>query len=91
MRRAAKASHYCIIPSSKNDSRKNGVSPGRLLTSFALGLPVIAEGLDSYLPFRSFLLLLELKARKYWQKTQLFIRKDCEAQELVRENYSGCD
>ena len=42
MRRAAKASHYVLIPSAKDDPRKSGVSPGRLLTSLALGLPVIA-------------------------------------------------
>ena len=55
MRRAAKASHYALIPSDKNDPRKSGVSPGRLLTSLALGLPVIAEPLHSYLPFEAFI------------------------------------
>ena len=54
MRKAAKVSHYALIPSSKNDPRKSGVSPGRLLTSFALGLPVIAENLHSYLAFSEF-------------------------------------
>ena len=54
MRKAAKVSHYALIPSEKNNPRKSGVSPGRLLTSMALGLPVIAEPLDSYLPFEEF-------------------------------------
>ena len=54
MRKAAKASHYALIPSNKDDPRKSGVSPGRLLTSLALGLPVIAEPLHSYLPFKDF-------------------------------------
>ncbi|OUV02897.1 MAG: hypothetical protein CBC42_05170 [Betaproteobacteria bacterium TMED82] len=54
MIQAAKISNYVIIPSSKNDPRKSGVSPGRLLTSLALGLPVIAEPLHSYLPFNEF-------------------------------------
>ena len=54
MRKAAKISHYALIPSDKNDPRKSGVSPGRLLTSLALGLPVIAEPLHSYLPFKDF-------------------------------------
>ena len=31
MRVAAKVSHYALIPSAKNDPRKSGVSPGRLL------------------------------------------------------------
>ena len=54
MRKAAKMSHYALIPSSKNDPRKSGVSPGRLLTSLALGLPVICEDLHSYMPFSKF-------------------------------------
>ena len=54
MRVAAKVSHYALIPSDKNDPRKSGVSPGRLLTSLALGLPVISEDLHSYMPFFKF-------------------------------------
>ena len=34
--RRQKASHYALIPSNKDDLRKSGVSPGRLLTSLAL-------------------------------------------------------
>jgi hypothetical protein len=54
MEKAASVSHYALIPSDKNDQRKNGASPGRLLTCLALGLPVVAEPLDSYLPFSSY-------------------------------------
>jgi hypothetical protein len=54
MIQGAKLSNYALIPSSKNDPRKSGVSPGRLLTSLALGLPVISEPLHSYLPFKDF-------------------------------------
>lgn len=54
MEKAASISHYALIPSDKNDERKNGASPGRLLTCLALGLPVVAEPLDSYLPFSDF-------------------------------------
>ncbi|OUV98540.1 MAG: hypothetical protein CBD16_10025, partial [Betaproteobacteria bacterium TMED156] len=58
MRKASKISHYSIIPSNKDDPRKSGVSPGRLLTSLAMGLPVIASPLDSYMPFKEYFSLI---------------------------------
>ena len=89
MRRAAKVSHYCIIPSSTEDPRKSGVSPGRLLTSFALGLPVIAEGLDSYLPFSKFFAIVGTESAEILAKNPAtYHEKIREAQELVRENYT---
>jgi len=51
MLKAAAACHYAIVPSNTEDERKNGASPGRLLTSLAMGLPVVATPLESYLPF----------------------------------------
>ena len=52
--KGGKSIALCINTERKNNPRKSGVSPGRLLTSIALGLPVIAEPLDSYLPFKEF-------------------------------------
>jgi hypothetical protein len=40
-----------IIPGDINDPRKKGVSSNRLLTAFALGLPVAATRYQSYLEF----------------------------------------
>ena len=40
-----------IIPGDINDDRKNGVSHNRLITAFALGLPVAATRYESYLEF----------------------------------------
>lgn len=40
-----------IIPGDINDDRKNGVSHNRLITAFALGLPVAATRYQSYLEF----------------------------------------
>tara|TARA_B100000575_G_scaffold117494_1_gene93535 strand:+ start:131 stop:1120 length:990 start_codon:yes stop_codon:yes gene_type:complete len=89
MRKAAKGSHYCIIPSSKDDPRKSGVSPGRLLTSFALGLPVIAEGLDSYLPFSKFFATVGSDdARKLAQKPSSYHERVRAAQEIVKKEYT---
>ena len=40
-----------IIPGDKSDEIKNGVSHNRLITAFALGLPVAATRYESYLEF----------------------------------------
>ncbi|MDA0941436.1 MAG: hypothetical protein O2849_01340, partial [Proteobacteria bacterium] len=40
-----------ILPGDINDERKNGVSHNRLITAFALGLPVAASRYESYLEF----------------------------------------
>ena len=51
---AAKNSDACLIPSDLNDARKSGVSSNRLITAFALGLPVSADMLASYAPFSEY-------------------------------------
>ena len=51
---ASKISHGCLIPSDVNDSIKSGASSNRLITAFALGLPVSAEVLESYAPFTDY-------------------------------------
>lgn len=45
---------FCIIPAGVEDPRKIGASSNRLLTAFALGLPVAADNLASYLPFKQY-------------------------------------
>lgn len=51
---AAAESDCCIIPSDPQDPRKSGASSNRLLTALALGLPTVASGLASYLPFAQY-------------------------------------
>lgn len=51
---AAEHSHMCIIPSDASDLRKAGASSNRLITALALGLPTLAEGLDSYNEFEKY-------------------------------------
>ena len=51
---AAKQNDACLIPSDLNDLRKSGVSSNRLITAFALGLPVSADILESYAPFSEY-------------------------------------
>ena len=86
MRVAAKISHYALIPSVKNDPRKSGVSPGRLLTSLALGLPVISEDLHSYMPFSKFFAKVGTDdAKNLAQNPSSYHGKVREAQSLIRE------
>jgi hypothetical protein len=46
--------HGCLIPSDLNDTSKSKVSSNRLITSFALGLPVSADLVDSYSPYADY-------------------------------------
>lgn len=48
----AKISDFCIIPAGIDDDKKNGASSNRLLTALTLGLPVLADPLESYLDFK---------------------------------------
>jgi len=54
MLHAATKADACIIPGNALDPRKSGASSNRLVTAFALGLPVAADHLDSYLEFSKF-------------------------------------
>lgn len=58
---AASISDFCIIPAGINDSKKNGASSNRLLTALTLGLPVLADPLDSYLEFEKYFTKLNLE------------------------------
>jgi glycosyltransferase involved in cell wall biosynthesis len=51
---AASLSDFCLLPAGIDDPRKNGASSNRLLTAMALGLPVAADLLSSYMPFKSY-------------------------------------
>jgi SAM-dependent methyltransferase len=50
----SKICDFCIIPTGFRDSRKNGASSNRLLTSLALGLPTLTDNLDSYQSFSKY-------------------------------------
>ncbi len=51
MLHAANSSDFSIIPSDLSNHKKIGASSNRLITSFALGLPVAADHLPSYQEF----------------------------------------
>jgi len=50
MLEARRLCHGCLIPSDPLDPRKAGASSNRLITAFALGLPVLADAIPSYAP-----------------------------------------
>jgi hypothetical protein len=55
MPKAAAQCDACIIPIDDSSPAKKGASSNRLLTALALGLPICADLIPSYLPFRDFL------------------------------------
>ena len=86
---AAAISDVCLLPAGVDDPRKNGASSNRLLTALALGLPVAADLLPSYLPFRSYFLDLRSKELKCLlnDPTQYFKGVE-KAQALIRSKYT---
>jgi hypothetical protein len=51
---ASQLADACIIPINNADTKKNGASSNRLITAFALGLPVAAGALDSYKDYKKY-------------------------------------
>ncbi len=51
---AASISDFALIPAGIDDPRKSGASSNRLLTSLAMGLPTLADQLDSYTSLKSY-------------------------------------
>lgn len=56
---ASKLADACIIPINNADPRKSGASSNRLITALALGLPVAAGALDSYIDFKKYYVDIE--------------------------------
>ena len=56
---ASKLADACIIPINNVDPRKSGASSNRLITALALGLPVAAGALDSYIDFKKYYVDIE--------------------------------
>ena len=51
---AASTADVCVIPCGVTDRSKMGASSNRLLTALALGLPVAADLLDSYVDYKAY-------------------------------------
>lgn len=84
-----KASHNVsgvIIPGDISDERKNGVSHNRLITAFALGLPVAATRYQSYLEFDHQFVDIDNKNEfeKFLQNPSLYSSRVVMAQKKVK-------
>lgn len=86
---AAMHADACIIPSSLTSARKIGVSSNRLLTALALGLPVAADNILSYLPFSKYYCDIRSDKFRNLLKNPLIFKADVEeAQVRVLPSYS---
>ena len=87
--RASIDSDICIIPAELDNMRKSGVSSNRLLTALALGMPVCADQIDSYLPYKSFFgNLRTLEFNKICNNPLLWREKIENAQKSILPDYS---
>jgi len=87
MENAAKMVSGVIIPGDILDDKKNGVSHNRLLTSFALGLPVAATKYNSYLEFENQFSDIDNSEefKKFLRDPHLFSSRVSTAQKKLKE------
>lgn len=89
MREAEKYVDMCIIPSNLSNPKKLGASSNRLLTALAMGLPVAADNLPSYLEFSEFYCNLRDKSfREMLGNPQEFCSQVISAQNTVIPSFS---
>lgn len=85
----ASLSDVCWIPAGINSKRKSGASSNRLITALALGLPVAADELESYLPFRKYFASLHNpEFFSMMQKPEQFFDQVIEAQVHIGQHYT---
>ena len=86
---AASISDACWIPAGLNSKRKTGASSNRLLTALALGLPVAADELESYLPLRKYFASLHTpEFAALMREPEAHFVKVREAQVLIARDYT---
>jgi glycosyltransferase involved in cell wall biosynthesis len=86
---AAAISDVCLLPAGLDDPRKNGASSNRLLTALALGLPVAADLLPSYQPFRScFAHLRSEETQSLLDSPARYFARVEQAQTLIRTKFT---
>jgi hypothetical protein len=85
----ASLSDVCWIPAGLKSKRKSGASSNRLLTALALGLPVAADELASYLPFRKYFASLHTpEFSKFMQEPHEYFEAVSEAQIHIAKHYT---
>lgn len=88
MEKISKKVDMCVIPGDTADPKKNGVSPGRLLTSLAMGLPTIATPLDSYLPFAKYFVPDTDVLSSFFLNPLSYKEGILEVQDLIKNEYT---
>lgn len=88
MEKISKKVDVCVIPGDTTDPKKNGVSPGRLLTSLAMGLPTIATPLDSYLPFAKYFVSDVDVLSNFFSNPLSYKERLLEVQDLIQNEYT---
>lgn len=85
----ASLSDACWIPAGVKSQRKSGASSNRLLTALALGLPVAADELESYLPFRKYFASLHTpEFSTLMSNPDIYFGGVIEAQTYIAQNYT---
>jgi hypothetical protein len=88
MQKAAQYCDLCLIPSDPNDPRKSGVSPNRLITAFALGLPTAADNLNAYSEYRDYYIDLDSQElSRFLSHPESYHQKLSAAQQQVVPHY----
>lgn len=89
MLEASKISDACMIPSDINAPNKMGASANRLLTALALGLPVAADNLLSYMDFSDYYCNIRSEEfRDFLKNPALYKRQVQDAQLSVLPSFS---
>jgi hypothetical protein len=85
----ASISDVCWLPAGLHSKRKSGASSNRLLTALALGLPVAADELESYLPLRKYFASLRTpEFSALMNKPDRYFEAVSEAQIYIAQHYT---
>lgn len=89
MIKVASICDVCWLPAGVYSKRKAGASSNRLLTALALGLPVAADELESYLPFRQYFSSLRTSEfSNLMDQPHKFFESVKSAQSHIAQNYT---
>ena len=89
MKLVAGLADFCLIPAGVGDPRKQGASSNRLLTALALGLPVAADPLPSYVAFQKYFIPLRPDGfESLAHDSKIWHTRVIQAQNFIAKNYT---
>jgi hypothetical protein len=87
--KAASMCDFCILPTGYMNTKKAGASSNRLVTSLALGLPVLSDNLHSYQKFSEYFEILNTSNLiKYTNTLNYDFQNIKKSQKLIASNFS---